>query len=160
MSVLSELKELNSDTFIRVCVFFFAFLSPGLLSIYSLNPKLFVELDTIKLILLAVSITSPSFMLFFITTAVAERVLTQMQVLPPGRLGGFKDWYITHGLANAQMFYFVALLSFVFDLSLQAFIFWVAGLFLAFTVFEFVRVFKLARSEHFSAQLNDPGEHR
>lgn len=160
MSIISELTDLSSDTFVRVCVFFLAFISPGLLSIYSLNAKLFVELDTLKLLLLAVSVTSPTFMLLFATTVVAERVLTRMKFLPSGKLGGFKDWYITNGLANAQIFHVAALLSFLFDLSSRAFIFWILGLFISFLVLEFFRVLKFARSESFDAQITDPGARR
>ncbi len=156
MDLFSDLKELNKETLIRVCIFFFAFLSPGLLSIYSINPKMFADLETTKLILLSISITAPTFMLFFITTSVSERVLTAMNYLPPGRLGGFDDWYITHGLANAQMFYFVVLLSFLFDLSLKAFVWWIVGLFLSLIIFEFIRVLKFARSENFNPKISDP----
>lgn len=160
MSVISELTSLTSDTFVRVCVFFLAFVSPGLLSIYSLNASLFTELDTLKLLLLAISMTSPTFMLLFLTTVVAERVLTGMKYLPPGRLGGFKDWYITHGLANAQIFYVAALISFLCDLSGKAFVFWVLGLFVPFLGHELFRVLKFARSENFDAQVTDPGAKR
>lgn len=130
---------------------------PGILSIHSLNAPLFVQLDTTKLLLLAISMTAPPFMFLFATTVVSERVLTGMQRLPPGRLGGFKEWYITHGLANAQIFYVAALISFLCDLSSRAFIFWVVGLFIAFLVHELVRVFRFAHSKDFDPQLSDPG---
>lgn len=160
MSVISELTSLTTDTFVRVCVFFLAFVSPGLLAIYSLNPSLFTELDTLKLLLFAISITSPPFMLLFSATVVAERVLTGTKSLPPGRLGGFKDWYITHGLSNAQIFYSATLISFLCDLSIRVFVFWVLGLFILFLIHELFRVLKFSRSENFDAKVTDPGAQR
>lgn len=57
--ILKELKTLEEQHFVVFIGFLAAILSPGLLIIFHFKNDLFFDLDTIKLLLLAVSISLP-----------------------------------------------------------------------------------------------------
>lgn len=157
MSILDELKQVNVGTATLIAIVLFAFVAPGFLTIYYLNPHLFIQLDVVKLLVLSVSITLPPFMFLFITTLIADRVLTEMSFLPAGRLGGFKDWSITHGVSNASIFFVVLVIAYLFETSAKAFLIWLLSLLAAYIIIEFFRVLKLAKMTNFNPKIRDPG---
>lgn len=57
--ILKELKTLNEYHFVSLTIFLAAILSPGLLIIFHFKNELFFDLDTIKLLILAISISLP-----------------------------------------------------------------------------------------------------
>jgi hypothetical protein len=156
MSVLDELKHINVCTATFVAIVLFAFVAPGFLTVYYLSPRLFIQLDVVKLLVLSISITLPPFMFLFITTLIADRVLTEMNFLPAGRLGGFKDWSITHGVSNASIFFVVLVIAYLFELSPTAFLIWLLSLLAIYILIEFFRVLKLARMSNFNPKIRDP----
>lgn len=66
MSIIEEVKGLNANSAVILAIFFVSFIAPAFLLIYRLNPDLFLALDTTKLILLSISVTSPSFLALYI----------------------------------------------------------------------------------------------
>jgi hypothetical protein len=158
MSVIEELKHLDVGKAALAAVFFMGFLAPGFLTVFALNQEIFLAADFFKLAVLSVAITSPSFLFLFITTLVSERVAVSMSFLPKGRLGGFKDWFITHSVSNATIFYTVLLIRFIFGLTTTGFIYWLASLLMVYVGIEFFRVLKLGRSENFDPAIRDPND--
>lgn len=61
MSIVDDLKSLDTNAIVIISVFFVSFIAPAFLLIYKLNKPIFIQLDTIKLIILSISIASPSF---------------------------------------------------------------------------------------------------
>ncbi len=93
MSIVDDLKSLDTNAVVIMSVFFVSFIAPAFLLIYKLNKPIFIELDTIKLIILSISLTSPSFLFLFMVTWIADVVLVQLKHYPPGHLGTMADWF-------------------------------------------------------------------
>lgn len=56
---IKELKEVSPDMWFLVVVFLLATIIPGVLLLFLFDRGLFMEMDTFKLMLLAISITAP-----------------------------------------------------------------------------------------------------
>jgi len=66
MSFLSELENIKSPTFIFTSVAILFALTPGATFIYYLNSRLFLELDTVKLIFLSLCFIAPFILINFL----------------------------------------------------------------------------------------------
>lgn len=67
-----EILNLKADRLLVGILAMFSTICPGLLIIFIFNQELFVQLDTIKLILLSIAIVAPVFTLVMFTTAIHE----------------------------------------------------------------------------------------
>ncbi len=56
---IKELKEVSPDMWLLIVVFLLATIIPGVLLLFLFDRGLFMEMDTFKLMLLAISITAP-----------------------------------------------------------------------------------------------------
>ena len=56
---IKELKEVSPDMWFLIVVFLLATIIPGVLLLFSFDRGLFMEIDTFKMMLLAISITAP-----------------------------------------------------------------------------------------------------
>jgi hypothetical protein len=59
MSIFSELEKIKSRTLLLLIVLFFLIITPGFAGVFIFDRSLFVQLDTFKLVLLAVTIMLP-----------------------------------------------------------------------------------------------------
>lgn len=146
MTFIEDFKQLNVTTAVLITVFFTAFIGPGFLTIYNFKPDLIVSLDAIKLIIFSISITIPGFFLLFFITAVSEVVLSQMSQLEEGRLGGYRDWFVLHGVSNVTIFYIALFVTYIFDLRINAFLWLLFVLFVLYSLFEIIRVVKISKN--------------
>ncbi|WP_219722056.1 hypothetical protein, partial [Vibrio parahaemolyticus] len=151
MSIVDDLKSLDTNAVVIMSVFFVSFIAPAFLLIYKLNKPIFIELDTIKLIILSISLTSPSFLFLFMVTWIADVVLVQLKHYPPGHLGTMADWFVLQGMSNTSILYIVSFLTYAFDLTLKSVVWWMAGLLVLYTVHEFWRVLVVAKRPEFKA---------
>ena len=145
MSLIEDLKGLNTNAAVLIAIFFVAFIAPAFLLIYRFNNDLFVKLDTVKLIILSVSITSPSFIFLFVTTWVADAVTVHMGYHEKGHLGTMTDWFVTHGISNTTILYIVTFLTYAFDLQIKTVVWCLLGLLFLYTIHEFWRVLFVAK---------------
>ncbi|EHR6436473.1 hypothetical protein KUK81_003694 [Vibrio parahaemolyticus] len=63
MSVVDEVKKIHINTVTAVTLFFFSVLAPGLLMMFLYKRGLFVELETLKLVLLSLALGAPGVVL-------------------------------------------------------------------------------------------------
>ncbi|AZT83280.1 hypothetical protein EHN06_06800 [Marinobacter sp. NP-4(2019)] len=155
MSILEEVKSLNPSSAVLLAIFFVSFIAPAFLLIYRLNPELFLQIDTAKLLILAVSLTSPSFLALFFITWVADLVLTNMGYHERGHLGSFVDWFVTHGISNTTILYLVTFITYAFGLGVKGVIWWMVGLVSFYMVFELWRVLVVAKGPNFKRSALD-----
>jgi hypothetical protein len=149
MSIIEEIKWLNANSAVILAIFFVSFIAPAFLLIYRLNPDLFLALDTTKLIVLSISVTSPSFLALFIVTWIFDTVLTHMGYHKKGHLGTYTDWFVTHGISNTTIMYTVCFIVYAFGISASTAAWWLIGLFIFYMVFEFWRVLIVAKGPNF-----------
>lgn len=149
MSIIEEVKGLNANSAVILAIFFVSFIAPAFLLIYRLNPDLFLALDTTKLIVLSISVTSPSFLALFIFTWVADTVLTHMGYHEKGHLGTYVDWFVTHGISNTTIMYTVCFIVYAFGISSASVVWWLIGLVVLYIAFEFWRVLIVAKGPNF-----------
>ncbi|WP_417421705.1 hypothetical protein [Halomonas sp.] len=149
MSIIEDVKGLNTNSVVILAIFFVSFIAPAFLLIYRLNPELFLAIDATKLIILSISVTSPSFLALFIVTWVGDTVLTHMGYHEKGHLGTYLDWFVTHGISNTTIMYTVCFIVYAFGISSATAVWWIIGLVVFYIVFEFWRILIVAKSPHF-----------
>ncbi|KAB7702087.1 hypothetical protein GBN33_03160 [Plesiomonas shigelloides] len=153
MSIVDDLKSIDTNAAVIISVFFVSFIAPAFLLIFKLNRQVFIDLDTIKLIILSISITSPSFLFLFIVTWIADIVLVQLKHYPPGHLGTMADWFVLQGISNTSILYIVSFFAYAFDLNSKSVVWWIAGLLVLYTMHEFWRVLVVAKRPDFKASV-------
>ncbi|EJG1717161.1 hypothetical protein [Vibrio parahaemolyticus] len=151
MSIVDDLKSLDTNAVVIISVFFVSFIAPAFLLIYKFNKPIFIQLDTIKLIILSISIASPSFLFLFIVTWVSDAVLVHFKYYPAGHLGTMADWFVLQGMSNTSILYIVSFLTYAFDLTVKSVVWWMVGLIVLYTIHEFWRVLVVAKRPEFKA---------
>lgn len=91
----------------NIGIFLLSFLCPGFLLLNLAVPNLVVELDFLKLCVMSVAISAPTFVLPYIFSASAYKVMWGIGFEQAGKYGGPVRWYITHGVNNALSMYVV-----------------------------------------------------
>ncbi|EJG1918416.1 hypothetical protein BS046_RS23460 [Vibrio parahaemolyticus] len=142
---------MDTNAVVIISVFFVSFIAPAFLLIYKLNKPIFIQLDTIKLIILSISIASPSFLFLFIVTWVSDAVLVHFKYYPAGHLGTMADWFVLQGMSNTSILYIVSFLTYAFDLTVKSVVWWMVGLIVLYTIHEFWRVLVVAKRPEFKA---------
>ncbi|EKM33350.1 putative membrane protein [Vibrio harveyi] len=61
------------------------------------------------------------------------------------------DWFVLQGMSNTSILYMVSFLAYAFDLSVKGVVWWMAGLLVLYTVYEFWRVLVVAKRPEFKA---------
>lgn len=120
---IGDLKKLNISLSTNLAIFFFSFVAPGFLIFYKYEPEAFVSIDVSKLIVLAIAISSPTFIFPLVFTALFANVIARE--MPDKRYlwGTPTDWYLKQGAANALNMYTIIAVIWVFDLA-GTWVFW------------------------------------
>jgi len=120
---IGDLKKLNVSLSANLAIFFFSFVAPGFLIFYKYEPESFISIDVSKLIVLAIAISSPTFIFPLVLTALFANVIAG--VMPDKRYlwGTPTDWYLKHGAGNALNMYTIIGVIWVFDLD-GSWVFW------------------------------------
>lgn len=135
---VEALGKLTPGLTINLGVFIFSFLCPGFLLWYIYYPELVKEFDFLKLCLLSVAVSSPTFVIPYALTAAMHRILIVQGVKGIEMYGDYVDWYLRHGLVNALNMYVIVAASFAFGMSRLGLLCVVAGIVLIGVVMEFV----------------------
>lgn len=114
---IGELNKVTPGVAVNLGVFAFSFLCPGFLMWYMYDPELVKSLDFLKLCVLSVAISCPTFVIPYSLTAVIRRVMCIAGVERIELYGDYVDWYLRHGMANALNMYVIIISVFLFDLE-------------------------------------------
>ncbi|MNB78357.1 hypothetical protein D3C75_250590 [compost metagenome] len=120
---VGDLKKLNVSLSTNLAIFFFSFVAPGFLIFYKCEPETFLSIDVSKLIVLAIAISSPTFIFPLVFTALFANVIARE--MPDKRYlwGTPTDWYLRHGAGNALNMYTIIAVIWIFDLG-GSWVFW------------------------------------
>lgn len=144
MNIADEIKKIDSVSATAVATFFLSLLGPSLLVIFYFERDLFVTLDTIKLILLSISLSAPGIFIPYITTGITISVLKHSQKISDGQLGTAATWYQKHGFNNSINMYLSLFIVYVFSLSFEWFA-WLFSISIIFaSIFEIINLVRLS----------------
>lgn len=120
---IGDLKKLNVSLSANLAIFFFSFVAPGFLIFYKYEPERFLSIDVSKLIILAIAVSSPTFIFPMVFTALVANLIARE--MPDKRYlwGTPTDWYLKHGAGNALNMYTIIAVIWIFDLG-GSWVFW------------------------------------
>lgn len=121
MSITEEIKNIDSNIAISVSIFFFSLIGSGFLTVFLFKRVLFINLDTLKLIILSVSISVPGVILPIFVTFIAANLISRITNINGQVLGNSKEWFYRHGISNAIFFYMFLFISYIFEMSFLTF---------------------------------------
>ncbi|TVT50795.1 MAG: hypothetical protein FHP94_00320 [Denitromonas halophila] len=145
MSIVDEFKNIDAGSATGAGMFFFSMLAPGFLTIFLFEKELFQSLETIKLILLALSFSSPGVTIPIFISTVCMAVLTKMHQIELGILGTAKEWFYRHAISNAINMYLLIFISYIFSWGFSAFLWCFLLSILAMCAFEIRYMIKRAK---------------
>ncbi|MFJ5445086.1 hypothetical protein ACIKP9_02475 [Methylobacillus methanolivorans] len=114
MSVVKDFTDLKHNHFLGAALFVFSFICPGVLLIFWLDLELFKSLEVVKLILLALSITAPTFFGGYVISHIAYSFHGHKEI--GAKLGTPYQWYVKH--AGMTGFIAYSILGIMYLLSL------------------------------------------
>ncbi|WP_419793609.1 hypothetical protein MYA83_17375 [Pseudomonas palleroniana] len=120
---VGDLKKLDVSLSTNVAIFFLSFIAPGFLIFYRCEPETFLSIDVSKLIVLALAISSPTFVFPFVFTALFAKIIAAQMPGSRPLWGAPLDWYLRHGVGNALNMYTIIAVVWIFDLGIS-FISW------------------------------------
>lgn len=146
MSITNEIKNIDSNSAAGVATFFISILGPGFLTIFLFKRDIFVSLETVKLIILSLSISAPGVIIpiwfsVMSTIVYAKQINAKKEVY-----GTIMEWFHKHGFGNAINMYTLLFLSYVFSWKLVSFSWCYAISILAMCIFESIYLFKRANN--------------
>lgn len=124
MSLLEEIKRVDANSATASGMFFISMLAPGFLTVYLFKQSLFIQLDTVKLIILSLSISSPGVICPFVFSSITAAKLTAKHNINKAILGTPKQWFYGHSFDNALNMYLLLLFAYFF--SFNAFEFFIS----------------------------------
>lgn len=117
-------------------MFFFSMLAPGFLTIFLFEKDLFVSLDTVKLVLLALSFSSPGVIIPIFISTVCLAVLTKMLQIDRSLLGTAKEWFYRHAISKAINMYILVFMAYIFSWVFSTFLWLFLATILVMCAFE------------------------
>lgn len=121
MSVVDEVKKIDINTATAVTLFFFSVLAPGLLMMFLYKRELFIELETLKLVLLALALGAPGVILPQFMSTICAAVYPLKFSVPRSLFGNPKEWFFRHSISNAINMYLLIFICYVFQLQFYIF---------------------------------------
>lgn len=144
MNIAEEIKKIDSVSATAVATFFLSLLGPSLLVVFHFERELFTSLDTIKLILLSISLSAPGVFIPYITTGITISVLKHSKKISGGQFGSAATWFQKHGFNNSVNMYLSLFVVYIFSLPFEWFAwFFSASIFFA-SSFEIVHLVRLS----------------
>ncbi|HHX8286351.1 TPA: hypothetical protein ACVOYT_004526 [Vibrio diabolicus] len=121
MSVVDEVKKIDINTATAVTLFFFSVLAPGLLIMFLYKRELFVELETLKLVLLSLALGAPGVVLPQFMSTICTAVYPLKLNVPRPLFGDPKEWFFRHSISNAINMYLLIFIGYVFEFQFYIF---------------------------------------
>ena len=145
MSIVDEFKNIDASSASGAGMFFFSMLAPGYLTIFLFEKELFQSLETIKLVLFALSFSSPGVIIPIFISTVCCAVLTKNYKIEMGILGTTKEWFYRHAISNSINMYLLIFIAYIFTLSFAVFLWCFLVSILAMCAFEIRYLLKKAK---------------
>ncbi|MFI8746933.1 hypothetical protein ACIGKL_17445 [Pseudomonas sp. NPDC077186] len=114
---IDAIYKITPDVATNLGVLIFSFVCPGFLLWYLISPELFVALDFLKLLVLAVAVSAPTFIVPYMISFAFFLVMKKKVVDGVELYGGPKSWYLRHGINNAMHMYAIVALCYWFGAS-------------------------------------------
>lgn len=116
MSV-DAIYRMTPDVATNLGIMTFSFICPGFLLWYMISPTLFVELDFLKLLVLSVAVSAPTFVVPYILSFCFFAIMKGRGQEKLELYGGPRSWYLRHGINNALSMHAIVALSYCFGAS-------------------------------------------
>lgn len=133
---IDAIYKVTPDIATNLGVLIFSFVCPGFLLWYLISPELFVALDFLKLLVLAVAVSAPTFIAPYMISFAFYSVMKNKGLDDLSLYGGPKAWYLRHGINNALNMYAVVALCYWFGAGGGKFFCFVLGVILSSALFE------------------------
>jgi len=147
MTFLKDIQNLNKVTVLSASLLFVGLIAPGLLTIYLFLRPLFVQIESAKLVLLALAITAPGLFVPYFLSTVAANVIRTMKPEAAERFGTPLDWFALHTATNGFNFYLSLLLAYMLRLRFVTFLWIMIILLIISMIFEVCRLCKAAKGK-------------
>lgn len=121
MSYIDEFKKIDSNTATGAATFFFSMLGPGFLTVFLFGKTYFIDLETLKVVFLSLSISMPGVILPIFVSHICATHLIQSYGKSPVFFGNMKDWYYRSAISNAINMYLLLFVCYVFNLDVLVF---------------------------------------
>ncbi|EGQ9308695.1 hypothetical protein F7U82_25110 [Vibrio parahaemolyticus] len=144
MNVVDEVKKIDIDTATGVTLFFVSALAPGLLMMFLYKRNLFIELETLKLVLVSLALGAPGIVLPQFVSTISASVCTLKFKLDRSMLGSAKEWFYRHSINNAINVYLILFICYIFKLSFQFFAWMYVGSIVLLSIYEMIYILKRA----------------
>lgn len=142
---VGELSRITPGVAINLGIFVFSFLCPGFILWYLYDPAQVQSLDFLKLCVLSVAVSSPTFVIPYAVTALLHRLMIIKEVKRIELYGDYVDWYLRHAMTNALNMYTIVIVAFIFELNRLGFIIVFGGAVLVGVLMEFWLMFKFIK---------------
>lgn len=109
---IDAVYKITPDIATNLGVLIFSFVCPGFLLWYLISPELFVALDFLKLLVLAVAVSAPTFIAPYMISLAFFLIMKKKAVDGVELYGGPKSWYLRHGINNAMHMYLIVALCY------------------------------------------------
>ncbi|MFN3769040.1 MAG: hypothetical protein ACK4TD_11760 [Ectopseudomonas guguanensis] len=142
---LDAIYKITPNVAINIGVFMFSFVCPGFLLWYLISPDLFIKLDFLKLFVLGVAISAPTFFVPYMFSFICFLMMKKNGADRVELYGGPKSWYLRHGMNNAVNMYIVVALCYLFGTDGVRLFCFIMGMAIFGVVQEIYNAFKFAR---------------
>jgi len=146
MQITDELKKIDRASATAIATLFLSLLGPGLLVIFNFDRDLYTSLDTVKLVLLAISLAAPGVFIPYTVTSIAISILEHKSTITKGQLGSPTIWFHKHGFNNSVNMYLSLFICYAFSLSFTWFAYFFAFTIIFSSIFEIFHIVKLSRN--------------
>lgn len=142
MSFLQDIEKITEERFLIILLDSIFLFSPGLLTIFYFWNNIFLESESVKLILLSLAISSPFVLWNF---------LLLFAVVYKGKLSDFNEKDLTFALFTATLvltnilFYLLLLASYIIEISFQSSLYLLIGIELVLFIIVLVLNKKIAK---------------
>lgn len=115
--IIDALEKITPTIALNTGIFIFSFLCPGFLLWFIIAPELIVKLDFLKLCVLSVAVSAPTFVAGYFMSLIVYSVLKHNKNEHIDRYGDHADWYVRHGIGNALNMYTVVFFTYILNLT-------------------------------------------
>ncbi|MEE9369358.1 MAG: hypothetical protein V3V05_10935 [Pontiella sp.] len=133
---ISDLKSIKVEEALVGLLIFMAVIPTGILTIYLYKPDLLISLGTAKLILFAISLTLPIYLL---------NLAIQMMFLAVNNQKLTRAEFTMAGFGSCISIYFAVGISYMYDFNFQNFILTILGMEMVIILLELPDLFKMKK---------------
>lgn len=142
---IDAFNNITPNIALNTGIFIFSFLCPGFLIWFAVYPELIIQLDFLKLCVLSVAVSAPTFVAGYFMNIMIYSVMKHRNVDRLERYGDHADWYVRNGLGNALNMYTVVFFTYIFELDGIGISYLILGTFIINITSEIVQLARFLR---------------